>query len=1077
MMNLLTSLAIALSLLLPAIGARAADERRPTGDSAKAACEKALGADGAANGGSHISAFIIKESPRAPEDARKYREYVKELVQPGGIIERLGIRMTGQVVEFVIPRDLNALTSGSAGGYPISHYLDGAAVLKSMNPRAGFALEVVYPGPNYQHGFYRDDNDYSQQISIIDHVVGHNNFALTSGLEHYRVGQGLEHTKAMDKLLRSLYEGFDKDQVQRYYLWLMTLMPLVDWYGPHFQPSKDFEPKLDVSGWDPLGRTRPTIQRHPKAPTENVLPAFAANLAPNEPTWKRQLMEHMIVSMGFRPALVHTQIMNEGWASIMQEILPAHSNGNHNFKFWMRASQVMQTERMPKLTDPYSLGVACWRRLREKFNSRPEIREMKTLIEKDRAFIAYAEEIIRKHTDEQFLRLAMDQVFVDRYKLAVIRKAGEDEQDIHLPPPRRPSQEPIAQWLIVSRDADKVAQMVINKVLKPKYFFNPRVKLIDFTRPGTGEVELRLDDEAGRAFPLKTDTLAPSLYALANIIGKPVSLEGTLLEQASEFPDWAWNLPAHVRQMYAGLFSAGKAARARITVSPVGDVRVYKILSEYRHDSPEVLAGHTTIREEKLDESMTKEHQGKLKEYIDDLYLEDDTELDRIYSNSESLRKMTQEIVQTVIESSPYDGIVSQAPNAAGAIMEYKSILERRMAKALERAIKKKGGIQVGPRGARVRALPSAVEIEYDREFIQTMMKDMPIGSSKRITNLNRTLEKATTPAPMGPFDPDESGSGRVGPIDGNPGDRFWGPGDPDGGPGQAGTQPGEDPNDLSWVDIPEELYSRFLNERVKLPILNKKPGLSKTRAKKPGGRIARPQGQTLPHEVIVNALNRGIGAVAADGGDPMDDIQETFDRGFDSLQPRDIIVKNTRPTKRPDIKAVVTFVLDASASTEKYYEAFKRFVNDMEALVRANYKGFDFRYIVFDTDAHVMKNRTEFFKARLGGGTRYKVGIERAHKLFNEEYPRSKWDRYTFVLGDMEDFGTTAVPAIKNLLEDSEYFGTVAGIYQDPSGLELLQAIMAEAQSNEGVGYTILDQDGGYKIENMREVLRNEPE
>ncbi len=70
-------------------------------------------------------------------------------------------------------------------------------------PSGGFALEVVFPGDSFQHGFYRDDNRYEQQISIIDHVVGHNNFAYTSMFPHYRAGQGLVASRELDALLQS----------------------------------------------------------------------------------------------------------------------------------------------------------------------------------------------------------------------------------------------------------------------------------------------------------------------------------------------------------------------------------------------------------------------------------------------------------------------------------------------------------------------------------------------------------------------------------------------------------------------------------------------------------------------------------------------------------------------------------------------------------------------------------------------------------------------------------------------------------------------------------------------------------
>lgn len=1064
------------------------------------------------------SSFVVKPSPRVPSEAAKYKEYVQELTAPGGVLDKLGIEMTGQVVEFLQPRDLNALTSGSAGGYPVSHYLDGAAVVRAMKPSGGFALEVVYPGPEYQHGFYRDDNQEDQQISIIDHVVGHNNFAFKSGLRHYRVGQGLRATRELDDLLQSLYVGFDKDQVQRYYLWLMTLMPLVDWYAPHFNYSKEFEPVFGIKNADPLGRTRAEIMRHPRSVTENVLQAFTANLSPHEPEWKRNMLEKMIVSMAFRPALVHTQIMNEGWASIMQEILPYHTKRNHNFRYWLQASRVMQTEswqrtkdhaeKTVRLNDPYSLGVNLWRRAREQFEARPEIKAMAAQIDKDAAFIKYAGELIETLTDEEFIRKFMDQLFVDRFKLAVVRRADQGEQDPHLPPPpQNPNEPPPAQWIILSREADRVSQMVIDSFLKPKYYYNPRVKLVDFSRPSSGEVELVLDDEASRAFPLKTDTLAPSLYALANVIQKPVSIEAMIEDlNAPRLPDWLWNLPDEWREYYMEMYGFKEVSliRVRVVVSPSGEVRTFRVTKERPNTTGAFQ--RNSILEERPDDGLNQVMVDNLRAYVEDLYLEDDRELQRVIENSQSLKSWLHETTSKIVEDSPYDGLVSQSPNSAGAIAEFKSMLDRRLVKVLENALKKKGGLQAGPKGVRVRALPSQVRLEFDRDYIQKLMRRSKKGqpgpivapfsknkfgktvfapppallpnSQNQSLNLNRSQTFAQTDIIQNPFGSDQGGDGRVAPIDnGGEGDRFWGPGEGGGG-GRGGPKPSEDEEDLSWVEIPEDLYSRYLGERVKLPILNKKPGQSRTMSKKPGGRISRRQGQMLPHEIMENALKRGIGAKAGADEDPFEDLTETFAEGFDHLQPRDWVVKSKRPVKKPDIKAVVTFVLDASGSTQHYFEAFKRFVNDMEAVIRYNYRGFDFRYIIFDTKAHIMKNRDEFFRGKLGGGTYYSVGLKETTKLFQEFYPRSQWDRYTFLLGDMEDFNPQeAMADIRKLLDESEYFGTVAGLYSDPGNIELMTAIMGEAQNNEAVGVTIIDKDGGYRIENIREVLKNEPE
>lgn len=1014
-------------------------------------CEGDLGGKGRPD-------FTIIPSDRVPGDAEVYRTYVKELMEPGGILDRLGIPMTGQIVEFLQGKDLNALTSGTAGGYPVAFYLDGAAVLQALRPRSGFALEVVYPGPVFQHGFYRDDNGVAEQISIIDHVIGHNNFAYASGLNHYRAGQGLVATRELDDLLKSLYEHYNKDEVQRYYLWALTMARMMDWYAPYYQTSKEFESAVNIST-DALGRTRPGIRRHPRAPTENLLPAFAANIADHEPSWKRKILELIHTSMAFRPALVHTQIMNEGWASIMQEIIPAHTKNHHNFQFWLNASQVMQKENRPNLHDPYSLGVFCWRHLRKRFFDRPEIRALSSLELKDRAFIKYAnEEIIGRMTDEQFMRLAMDQTFIDQFNLAIVRRADDDEQDPNLPPPP-PSEERPAQWILVTRHPEKVVQAIIDEVLKPKYMWNPRVKLVDFTRHSSGEVELKIDDAFGSALAIEQSTLAPSLYAMANIIGKPVSLECKLaiksVKMVESTEGWGPQLPwaAPPRRWPQESYDL---TPVRVVVAPNGSVRVYRT----QPGEPE-----------QLDPNLTAAQSGVMLRYIDDLMLDDQVGLDEFIAKNPEIGPLLKTAVTQMIDKSPYDSLVSHSPNAAGAIMEYKDMVQKRLVRAMERAAKDPNAIRMQGASLKIKALPSEVHLGFDQEYANKVFKETR-GARPDVSHFNRTHRNDETfRFPFGDY---QGGDGRVGGVDGNPGDRFWGPGNPQGG--QSGNKPGEDPNDLSWVEIPQDLYSKFLGERVKLPILNRKPGLSRVKKTKPGSRVNQRNGQALPTYIIENAFNRGYAKEMAEGRDPLEDVDRTIDTGFESMLHRDWVVKSQVVTKKPDTRVVVNFVLDASGSTARYMEAFKRFVHDIETLIQSNYKGFAFRYIIFDTEAHVMRNKDEFFRAALGGGTYYKSGIQRARKLFSDEYPRSVWDRYTFLMGDMEDFDAQgAFKEIQDLLQESEFFGTVAGLHSQEWApyLELLNLIRSNI-SNPQLGLTVLNEDGSYGIQNIREVLKN---
>lgn len=1086
------------SSIQPCDSFAARNTKREKGLSSQERCERILVADptGGENkvvtsnsgsnsvGGTHRTEFKLIPSPRVPDEAEKFRPFVTNLTRPGGVLDQLGIETTGQVIEFHQPRDLNAVTSGTAGGYPVRHALDGAMVLRSLKPTRGFALEVVYPGPFYQHGFYRDDNPEHEQKSIIHHVVGHNNFALKSGLTHYRVGQGLESTRKIDEILARAHSQYDKDEVQRFYLWALTLKSLRDFYTPIHNPISDFEFQGGIGALDALGRIT-EVKRHPRFVTENVLEAFAANLPQTAPVYKREILRELSASLSFQPALMHSQILNEGWASLMQEILPKYSPEEHNTEFWFQAVNVMKSEAKPDLTDPYSLGVALWRRIREVFLSRPENKELKSDLEKDRAFVAYAQnQIIGKMTDEQFIRLGMDQVFVDRFNLAVVRRAKSEEFDPSLPvPPNSGDPRELGQWRILSREARRVAQMVIDKVVKPKYFYRPRVQLVNFNRPGSGEVELVIDDDVGRSFPIQEGTLAPALYALTQIIGKPVSLECMTQSQAHrEIPDWIWNLPDWAREEhFGGLSKKDSLARVRVVVSPNGDVKVYQMGPTPSEVTPGELP-RKVAWPESFSEPMTKAHASHLSAYLSDLYLEDPKAFEQVVNGSHSIKEWVTASAQQIVSIFPDSGFLSQAPNAVGAIQEYRAALERRMAIALDLAIKKKGGLAITKTGIRFRALPSIVNIEFDYQYLEQSMRDFQLPGALDF-NLNRAYltQNVRAMEASGPFSPDQAGDGSVGDVKGNPGDNFWGPNQQPPGGGESGSKPGEDPNDLSWVDLPEEMYARFLGEKVKLPILNRKKGESRTTATKLGGRVSRRQGQLRPTETVFNVIKRGIGVQAgeSDGIEGLDDldIDKSLDLGFQFMQTRDFVVKSRKPVKKPDIRAMVTFVLDASGSTSRYYEAFKRFVYDVEALVKASYKGTSFRYIVFDTEAHLMKDKDQFFKAQLGGGTKYETGLEKTRKLVADEYPGSRWDRYTFLLGDMEDFSPDeSMGQIRKLLEDSEYFGAVAGLNggTDPAAVPLLEMVMAEAQRNEAVGVTVLDQDGGYTVKNIKEVLRN---
>ena len=1070
-------------------------------------CEQSL-----TSGSSSKSQILVIPSPRVPEDAKLYSDYALYLTKPGGVLDKLGIEITGQVIEFLPPNDLNAFLAGSLGGYPVRHFLDGAEVLRSQRPSGGFALEVVFPGPFYQHGFYRDDNRRFQQISIIDHVIGHNIFAKHSVLPHYRHAQGLESTRRADDILKLAYERFPHAKVSRDFLFLQTLQ-IFDTFNPVWETPEDFEPKaepdvefklLSDSFYSQFGDQKPKKSLSPAIPTENVAQFLAYDLkSSSAPDYKKELLAALIDAGAFRPALVHTQIMNEGLATRMQEIIPKHSEHN-TFEFWADAHQVISgTEGQPNFRDPYSFGVFGWRHLwQRELKNNPHLKSL-SQDEQDRKEIEFLTDYISKFTDEHWIRDVVDAEFTSRFNLAVVRPASDSEQDPNLQPPKgRPGEPPPVQWIIESREPEKVAQRLIETVLHPKFMYRPRVRVMNQVRPVTGELELVVDDAMGRRVALDSTSIAPSLFAIASFREKPVSLECTVKSQSAGgevvFTDLFESLEDYQKDWLRDRIKAmGPEAaanafpdylvfkqgvvRARFSMSPEGEFKAFRILDERLSEFDVVDTAYIRDRRfvEKEDQELFQATAPYLREYIETLYLEDQKELTDMVSKSLALSGMGEKWMNTTktVPGGPIGAssdLGLQSPNASGALMAYYNYVAVRMGAAILRAQKLKRGLVASANGnMRVQVLPPVVNLQFDNQSLSEF-----INSDARV--LKEDFPQVGMLFQERAFDPIDNlvhlAKRQVGGVRGRTGDRFWGPGRPKGGQGAKGRKPGEDPEDPTFVEIDKELWSEFLNERVKLPILNPKPGEVPTPSTRKGGRRLKSSGEMRVIPTMNNILKAGLGEELAKGGsaevgtlDPFD----LFESGFKAFNPKNTVVKSRVPKVVFEKKAVVTFILDRSGSTQHYYESFKRFVNDVEALIRKHYQGFRFEYIVFDSEAQRLASREEFFSVQLGGGTRYASGFKKALEVYRKDYPIDEQDRYTFVMGDTEDFEADIQPVIDEIVAESDFMGLVAGMYQPST--KLLESFQSLRDSTNKVGVTILNQDGTYSIDNIREVLRDE--
>ena len=1007
-------------------------------------------------GDRHKYVIIPSGNGRDDDLIPRYRAFIEKMSEPGGVLDQLGIPRTKQVVEFLSGVDMRAITS-TAAAQPMAHFWDGAQMIHAAaNPRS-LIFEVVFPGPDYHHGYYRDDNSFEQQLSILMHVIGHNHFAVTSHFQHYRASNAPQSAIDFNKVMVAAHEVAPKEEVESYYMFLQTLMSLDDTYSAYYRTPEDFELDLQFpetrGDVEALRRIKALKSRGIKSPTESVLSAMVYRILNSEASqWKKDMARLLPKLAPYRPALVHTQVMNEGWASLMQEIVMDHMGPEYNtMNHWLSALFVTSPSNALSIGDPYWLGVRAWRRLREKFNKDPEIQALETAIEKDRAFIQYASNIIASMDDFQFLNEALDDYMIQGMGLALMRDATFEEAQ-NLPPPPKDMVNPQPK-IITSKDPKRIRRVIIHNAVAKKTIYEPRVKLSSFNRNESGEIELSIDDDFGRQMPIDEKTIAPALYSLAKTVDQSISFEATFLERLKSESD----------RFDPRLKLEPKLIRLRLVVTPAGRLRVFELSKE---DGREVEISETDVSFAFFEEP--------LHEYLKQLHMEDEARMDFFESENPRFDRFTMQAFNQLVNEIPMTSLIEHVPNAADAITEYQAKVGARMARAFDLAMKGHGGLKKTGKGLFLKTLPSPKDIQFDMKYLQSVAK----------TAVPDAVDQAMILAKDNPFDGDAVGSEVIGPIDVAPGQGGWRPGpNPGGGDGGPSSEPGDESLDPTWIPIPDDLYAQFLNERIRLPNLKPKSGRVRSKKQRLKGSENRRNGQLLVGQTAVNAIRKGLGAqralVEGGNGDFFDidniDTTEVVELGFSFMRPRDYVVRKLKPINKPDTNAVILFARDASASTWGYEELYKRFIFDMKTLIKSNYKNAKFVYIIFDTKAYVMESETDFFRAALGGGTSYKEGVDKIVEVM-ETYPERNWDRFPFVIGDLGDmFNVETQESYQTMIDLSSFSGTVKGGY----GVEEFGKAMEQmAEENEYFGFTDMGSNPqGYTIEHIRELLKNKDE
>lgn len=1030
--------------------------------------------------------MTIVPSGRDDDVLDKLTVAIKELFGEGGIVETLGLANPEHEMNFLDSASLASLAS--LGRYPLPHWKDGATI---QNEGAAGVLEFVTPGCPTCRSFYSDTNTFEGQVSILAHVAGHNDFGINNATNASRDNDMVAASLKLQTLIKKYSDAYGEEPVKLFLQYLYSLQYDQDIiHTGAFEKPETFikEGNLKEEYDIVSGKMKYSSPKGLKKPTQNILQYLVYNLAEGAPAWQTDILKWFEKSHRF---VGITKIMNEGWATLMQDFLVRHSTfttDTFNFEF----SQLLHGVAYPRLDNPYWLGREAWRSIYARFTKRPEISSLKSRLEMDKAFVKYAhEEVMSQYTDYTFLTYAFgDGQWIKDNNMFIRRKAEHHEEDPSLPPPNDPNMN--QQYVIVSRDPKKVARRIADQVADFKTKM-PIIKIANENGKGTGILEFK--HEIHDNMPLVFHLAVQKMFVLSKITNKKVALETVavmeevqgLTQEDEDFHNTfgGWTPPPQ---------SVNTVENIRIEVEHNGEVQVTFTngdvvspqLTEYAKQSVEMFVEDTkhSMSEAFYEHSFSNKVTDKLKQKIVSNNI--DSSVKALFNGS----KVDGDIKGSV-------GSLFPVPGMADALIEYSNMLSFRILRALEMAIQGKTKVTKTANGISIQALPIIPGFHYDTNAAQKVKPQLPptpidnylredsFGASIKVADaeipfrvnylenpaypqvFNRVIERdsqgqykvveklnnqlsESIHKKMGEltYDPEMTGTleryknyltkweeqttksleqanessdalakwitssqGKdtdLGQGEGLPGDHSWGKGSGGGqGPGQGPGKPGDKPQDPNAIEIPYQLWGEYLAQHIELPNLKPKSGKSPIKETVKLGSIRKRSGELIIDRLVEPAIEKGIAFLIAEGrlediNDPMIALTE----GMKLIDPSDYVVKDRRIINVPEINAVVTFLVDKSGSMYGApLESAMNFVWNMRALLKAKYKKIEFRFISVDTVPTVANSAEEFFGTNLGGGTDYVPGIQKAKEVL-DDFPASKWDKYSIILGDSGHFG-----------------------------------------------------------------------
>ncbi|MDB5037762.1 MAG: hypothetical protein JWQ35_1290 [Bacteriovoracaceae bacterium] len=613
----------------------------------------------------------------------------------------------------------------------------------------------------------------NQQISIINHVAGHNDYSSHSVFAQIRNADPVRVSLEFFDDIEKLYQNYDHDEVAQWIQFLFSFEHLQDLSRNTFEEPSKFDPSkiVGVKGnperivhsaerYDSDPKNPYMRKKHPAAPTPSVLQFLVHNLPEQAPEWKRASLakyEKMVRVLGFYTA---DKYFNEGWATLMMEVLAGHSSFSTDQHMFDYMDLLQGVSGRQSLSNPYWLGREAIRVVRKRFNAgfeeknkpvfdtRPETlaadptkRVQLWARERDRAFIDFFhKKFMRPYPDYDNLLQSLDSNWIYANNYFLYRKAEWNEIDRSLPPPIGPDGQPLPyeQKIIVSTDASRITYEMAKSILDFRFKI-PRTSVDDANAFGRGVLSLKHEmvlDDGWRVhgMPLKLRSTAQVLYLLALTAEKPVSLETVHIRVARArenifYPWYGW---------YPGPMKENLESRKiRVEVEQTGKVRVYVqpeslIIDDRSENSNQVKPLDKKeeintdvpwkLETEVLDSELSASLQAAVDSYKEDQEL----------SVNDQLAASDKDFYTPHINAMLNNNLNGQfrlldhAPTAPRAIAEYKNMLTKRLAASLKRAMEGKIKSRATKGGLRFRVMPLVPTLEFDNGMLAKVQNKVP---------------------------------------------------------------------------------------------------------------------------------------------------------------------------------------------------------------------------------------------------------------------------------------------------------------------------------------------------------------